>query len=364
MKSKMRISIFKKLLGVLVFVLFKNFCSAQSFSTIHDFVKTKADSFFIKEKLPGIMVIVNDGTTTELYTNGFANVEAKTLFDINTIFEAGSITKTFTAFMVESVLRDNNINESASIAAYLPDSVKANTVLSKITFLSLLNHTSGLPRLPENFEIKEGDMQPYKNYGEKKLYAYLKNADVGIDQKYEYSNLGTALAGVIASRIAKKPYKKLLEQYILLPFKMKDEEKNIATNKNKSQGYFENIKVDYWDMNILSPAGGIKCSGKEMFSYLQNISNPTNELNKKIVDSLLSPTVVMNPRIRIGRAWHTFEQKDKPLVYWHNGGTYGFSTFVGFIKGTNKKVLVVINKFNANNAADFIGISVMKKLTQ
>jgi CubicO group peptidase (beta-lactamase class C family) len=336
----------------------------SSLSSLHNFVKTNVDSFFVKEKLPGIMVIVNDGTTTELYTNGFADAEAKTLFDVNTIFEAGSITKTFTAFITESVLRDNNINESTSIAAYLPDSVKSNKTLSQITFLSLLNHTSGLPRLPENFDIKIGDMQPYKNYGEQKLYDYLKNTKLGTEKKYDYSNLGAALAGVLASRIAKKPYKKLLEQYIFKPFKMKDEEKYIATNKNKSIGYFGNKKVDYWDMNVLSPAGGIKCSGKEMMNYLQNMSNPSTDAAKKIIDSLLSPTAVMNLRIRIGRAWHTYEQKAKPVVYWHNGGTYGFSTFVGFIKGSNKKVLVVINKFMANTAADFIGISIMKKLSE
>lgn len=354
-----------KFFQLLVFLFLCIYSFAQPKTSIHDFIKATTDSFFVKAKLPGILVMVDDGKTNELYTTGFANVETKKAFDANTIFEAGSISKTFTAFIVESVLKDNKINESSSIVDFLPDSLKDNKSLAHITFLSLLNHTSGLPRLPDNFSITEADMQPYKNYSEKKLFAYLKTAQIDNAKKLEYSNLGNALAGVLASRIAKKPYQKLLAQYIFEPFKMKNEEKDLLKNKNKSQGYFEgNTKAGYWDMNVMTPAGGIKCSGKEMFTYLQNISNQANEATKKIVDSLLSPTVAMNARIRIGRAWHTFEQKEKPIVYWHNGGTYGFSTFVGFIRDTNKKVLVVINRFNENNAADYIGIAMMKKLTQ
>ncbi len=356
---------YQKLFLILVFINLVSNGFAQSVSTIQDFVKTKADSFFVKNKLPGILVVWNDGKTNELYTNGFANLDTKKLFDLNTVFEAGSITKTYTAFVVTSVLRDNKINESTSIIEFLPDSLKANKSLAHITFLHLLNHTSGLPRLPANFDIEEGDMQPYKFYTEKKLFTYLKNAEIKNENKNEYSNLGNALAGVIAARIAKKSYQKLLEQYIFLPFKMKDEDKNLLKYKNKSQGHFAgNTKVDYWDMNVLSPAGGLKCSAAEMIKYLQNISNAANEATKKIVDSLLSPTVTLNPKIRIARAWHTYEQKSKPIVYWHNGGTYGFSTFVGFVKNTNKKVVVVINRFNENAAADFIGISIMKKLTE
>lgn len=355
---------YKKSFSFFIFWIPFNICIAQSFSTIQDFVKIKTDSLFNKKKLPGMMVVINDGTTESFYTKGYANTETKTVFDINTIFEAGSITKTYTAFVVESVLRDYKLKETETIFAYLPDSVKVNKSLSNITFLSLLNHTSGLPRLPSNFDIATGDMQPYKFYTEDKLYTYLKSADIKNESKVEYSNLGAALAGVLACKISKKTYMQLLEKYIFSPFKIKNEEIGLAKNKNKSQGYFDKDKVDYWDMNILMPAGGLKCSGKEMMNYLQKISNPTNEATKKLVDSLLSPTASMNPRIRIARAWHTFEQKDKPIIYWHNGGTYGFSTFVGFVRGTNKKVLVVINKFNANNSADFIGISIMKKLLE
>jgi CubicO group peptidase (beta-lactamase class C family) len=168
----MRINIFKKSFSVFVFFVIANFCKSQSFSAMHDFIKTKTDSLFTKYKLPGILVLVNDGAINEFYTIGFANVETKKVFDINTIFEAGSITKTFTAFIVESVLRDNKINDTSSIISYLPDSLRGNKSLSHISFLSLLNHTSGLPRLPDNFNLTEGDMQPYKFYDETKLFAY------------------------------------------------------------------------------------------------------------------------------------------------------------------------------------------------
>ena len=91
-------------------------------------------------------------------------------------------------------------------------------------------------------------------------------------------------------------------------------------------------------------------------------SNPADEAAKEIIDNLLKPTVSLYPKINVCRAWHTLEEKDKPVIYWHNGGTYGFSTFAAFIKGQQKAVIVVVNKFNENKISDALGIAIMKEL--
>ncbi len=351
----------------IAFIMLLTSCNAQGDQTnnsLPGFITKKTDSLFKKEKLPGIFIALLDKDERQYYNFGFADPDKKLAFDSATMFEIGSITKTFTAYVVEAVLKEKGISDSSSILPYLPDSVQQNKAFENIHFLSLLNHTSGLPRLPENMDLASMSMAPYDNYTSADLFTYLKTCTPKPDGKSNYSNLGAGLAGVLAERISGKTYAALLDQYIFLPFKMVTPDKAIGKTENQSQGYFENIKSDYWNMNILAPAGGLKCSGSEMLTYLQSMSSPPSDQSKEIINKLLEPTVAVNPAIKVGRGWHMLEQKDKPVIYWHNGGTYGFSTFCAFLKGENKAVLVVINQFNKNAISDGLGISIMKKLLQ
>ena len=327
-----------------------------------NFLKVKVDSAFNKNEVPSFFVgVINDGKPV-YYSTGFANPEIKLRFDSATLFEIGSITKTFTAYILQRLLDENKIADTASILPYLPDSVQQNKALEKITFLSLLNHTSGLPRLPENMNVSLGDKAPYDHYTSTDLFDFLKNCSPVIDGKSNYSNLGMGLAGVLAERIAKKTYAVLLEEYIFRPFKMIGGMDTFSREDNKSQGFFDKEKVPYWNMDVLAPAGGLKCTGKEMMTYLQYMAMPETPVANKTIAEILQPTVALNKRVNVCKAWHTLEEKDKPIIYWHNGGTYGFSTFAAFIKGRQKAVIVVINKFNQNSISDGLGIAIMKEL--
>lgn len=298
------------------------------------FAQQKGDSLFKAEKLPGLFIAVQNRGQWAL-NFGYAVPEQNLPFTDNTLFEAGSITKTFTAFVVESVLRDKGIADTSSILRFLPDSVRRNKALASVSFLSLLNHTSGLPRLPDNMPVIEGDRRPYDSYTEAELFSYLKSAVPKPDGKSNYSNLGMGLAGVLAGRITGKDYATLLNDYILTPFFISsgDDRSKYA----KSQGHFaDGSKTPYWNMAALAPAGSLQCTAAEMLHYLRYMSQPLDPKSKAVIDRLLQPTASLSPAIRIGRGWHTLEREGKPTIYWHNGGTYGFSTFAAFIRARNK----------------------------
>jgi CubicO group peptidase (beta-lactamase class C family) len=334
----------------------------MSVDSLADFISSKTDSAFNKNKVNCIFVGVINNEKHTYYSKGLANPDLKLFFDSATIFEIGSITKTFTAYVLQKVLNENKIADTASILPYLPDSIQQNKSLEKITFLSLMNHTSGLPRLPGNFKISTENKIPYDQYTSANLFEFLKTCTPAPDGKSNYSNLGMGLAGVLAERISKKNYAALLDLDIFKPFKMIGAMEVRSTVTNQSNGFFNDEKVPYWNMNVLAPAGGLKCSGKEMLTYLQYMAMPKDKMAKKLISSLLQPTVAINSVVSVCKAWHTLEEKDKPLIYWHNGGTYGFSTFAAFIKGQKKAVIVVVNKFNQNNISDGLGIAIMKEL--
>ena len=350
----------------LLFVCCFASCNAQhpADNSIASFIKNKTDSLFNKNAVPCIFVgVINEGEKY-YYSAGYANTDTKMPFDSATVFEIGSITKTFTAYVLMNVLKDNAIPDSSSISKYLPDSVQNNKVFEKISFLNLMNHTSGLPRLPENLDLTTNAMAPYNDYTSQMLFAYLKKCNPKPDGKSNYSNLGMGLAGVLAERISGKTYASLLDEYIFLPFELVTSDNAISKTENKSQGYFGDVKSEYWNMNILAPAGGLKCTPNEILTYLQYMADPADKNAKEIIEKMLAPTVSLNPKVNVCRAWHTLEEKDKPVIYWHNGGTYGFSTFGAFIKGRQKAVIVVVNKFNENKVSDVLGMTIMKELTK
>ena len=327
-------------------------------------IKIKIDSAFSQNKIPGIFIgVINNGKHT-YSSKGYANTETKLLFDSATLFEIGSITKTFTAYILQKILTENKIEDTASILPYLPDSVRQNKALQNITFLSLMNHTSGLPRLPDNMPVNLSNKTPYDNYSSTNLFSYLKNCTPAPDGKSNYSNLGMGLAGVLAEIISKKSYSKLLDINIFRQFKMIASTDTFCNDGNKSLGYFDSSATPYWNMDVLAPAGGLKCTGKEMLTYLQYMAQPKGIDETSIISNILTPTVALNSKINVCKAWHTFEVKNKPVIYWHNGGTYGFSTFAAFIKDEQKAVIIVINQFNKNKITDGLGMFIMKLLTK
>ncbi len=352
---------FRLILPLSVLTFFSQCVAQTEKKSLAAFIQHSADSICKKENLPGIFVgILNNGSRS-FFTAGFANPDKQMPFDSATLFEIGSITKTFTAYILTAVLLENKISETDLIIKYLPDSVQQNKNLSSISFLSLMNHTSGLPRLPDNMK-PANKMQPYEDYSLDNLFTYLKTCTPKPDGKSNYSNLGAGLAGVLAGRIAGKPYAQLLEKYIIVPFNMLPN--GIPFNAdNKSHGYFtKDDKAEYWNMNVLAPAGGLKYSGNQMLTYLENMGLPKSENSKIIINKLTAQTVAINSRVAVGSGWHIFNDKDQQAIYWHNGGTYGFSTFCAFTKDKSKAVIVVINQFNKNAMSDGLGSKIIKKL--
>jgi CubicO group peptidase (beta-lactamase class C family) len=341
-------------------------CNAQKTdkeSVFDAYIIRTADSIQKTQKAPGIFIGVLDGGRRKYFSFGYADREQKLPFDSATLFEIGSITKTFTAYVLQAVLRQRAISDSSSILPYLPDSVNVNKALQNITFLSLTNHTSGLPRLPGNMPLS--GMSPYDHYTVNDLFSFLRTCVPQPDGKSNYSNLGAGLAGVLAQAISGKSYNDLLQEHIFQPFRITfHPDETIDSTMNKGQGYFETIKSPYWKAAALAPAGALKCSAGELLTYFQCMSNPVNAASKEIIDKLLENTATVAPGINVCRGWHTREEKKRPVIYWHNGGTYGFSCFGAFIREQNKAVVVVVNQFNRNMISDQLGFSIIQKMAE
>src|SRR5690606_1269534 len=86
------------------------------------------------------------------------------------VFEIGSISQVFTSTLLANFVLEGKVKLDDNIGDHLEVPVKDDT---RITFRSLANHTSGLPRLPSNLFFLASPDNPYKDYDESKLESYL-----------------------------------------------------------------------------------------------------------------------------------------------------------------------------------------------
>lgn len=348
----------KRLICICLYLLLLD-KSSQAQTDFDAVIQFKTDSVFKLNAIPGILIGTSINGKHHFFNAGMADKSNNQVFTPETQFEIGSISKTFTAYILESVLKKKKISASSLILQFLPDSLNNNIHLSTIRFIDLLNHTSGLPRLPDNMGSADNFMQPYAGYKKEDLYTYLKKAKTNSTGTVNYSNLAAGLAGVLAENISGESYEALLNKYITKPFHLKHTGIQASIKRPKAKGYFDKQEAVYWDMNSMVAAGGIKSDAKDILKYLDFI---INHQTSTIIQSVLQKTAEVNKEVAIAKGWHTLEKNEKTLLYWHNGGTYGFSTFCAFNPSNKNSIIVVINAFNKNTIADKLGIDIMTKI--
>ena len=171
---------------------------------------------------------------------------------------------------------------------------------------------------------------------------------------YEYSNLAAGLLGHILSTRCETTYESLLRTSITEPLGM--EHTGITqVSGNLAKGHRGGAEVPNWDFGALEGAGAIRSNASDMMSYL--------ETNMGLKKSNLYPAMQLaqknsgvadsNPIVGLG--WHTMIHDDQEII-WHNGATGGYTSFIGWIKGTDKGV-VVLN--NSTERVDYIGLNVL-----
>ena len=146
---------------VLQYALHFNICWRQA-EKMKDLVKQFVESQFTNTEIA--LGYIDDG---KAYFEGILKrgKEVMAVENSKALFEIGSITKVFTTTILAQLINEGNVDGETLISNILPYKTLSET---GITLKSLANHTSGLPRLPENFySIKNHDeSNPYLNYNE------------------------------------------------------------------------------------------------------------------------------------------------------------------------------------------------------
>jgi len=152
---------------------------------------------------------------------GYADREKRVLADTTTIYRIGSISKPFTAFLMMQLVEEGVIKLNDPIEMYFPEvkELKGYSDSTRITFLQLASHTSGLTREPGLENAATGPIEEW----ERKLIACIPTTSFenkpGV--KFNYSNIGFGILGLALSRAAGRPFIALVQEKIFVPLRMK-----------------------------------------------------------------------------------------------------------------------------------------------
>lgn len=153
---------------------------------------------------------------------GNADMEKKAPADKDTIYRIGSITKMFTALMLEQLTDTATVHLSDPVEKYVPE-INAVTDryagASPITLIQLATHTSGLGREPaDTKKYITGAVADW----EKLLLLALRDTHYIAEPGtiYSYSNIGYATLGLALERALGKSYLAYVPAHIFTPLGM------------------------------------------------------------------------------------------------------------------------------------------------
>ena len=260
------------------------------------------------------------------------------------IFEIGSVTKVFTGLLLAQATLDGKVSLDDPIAKHLPADLKLDPSVAAITLAQLSSHTSGLPRLPDNFAPAD-PMDPYADYDETQLYVFLRHhkLEKAAPQPAAYSNLAVGLLGHLLSRAYGMSFEELVREKITRPLGMSDTVIELTAEQQTRfvTPHSGSVAVKPWRLGSLPGAGALRSTAADMAKFVQALSDPQSPI-------AAAWQISSQPRAKFGMSGHvglgalSFEHNGD-TIYYHGGGTGGFRSHVEVSPATRRSVVLLLN---------------------
>lgn len=289
------------------------------------------------------------------------------------LFEIGSITKTFTGLTLAQMIEQGKVTPATPVRELLPPGVVAKPEAREITLLDLVTQHSGLPRMPDNFNPAD-PANPYADYDGAHLQAFMGKHGVArpADAPFLYSNLGFGLLGYALGRAAGESYPQLLTAEVLHPLQLTDTVVNLtpAQQARFIPGHSGNLAPAHaWDLDALAGAGAVRSTAADMLRYLEAQLDPAHvaaqgTAGRTLIAALKRSQELqadMDPTRRIAYAWL---HETASGVYWHNGGTGGYTAYAFFNPEQGYAGVVLVNLAGGprGSLADTLGRHIIQRL--
>lgn len=292
---------------------------------------------------------------TRLY--GVTSKESQIPVSANTVFQIGSITKVFTAYVLQQYVDDGKLTMESTLEELIGESVSLNEKTAKITLHQLITHTSGLPRIPKSLMDltleragKDNLMDdPYTHTSVSEIMDYLATADDAKNPgKFDYSNYGVGLLGHILEQLSGQTLEQLYQEHIFGPFNMQTSGVIFTPEAQAllAQGYGGDGKpAGVWTLGVLGAAGAVYSNTEDMLNFIEASlvagSDANNSLEKMRIPQASGKTGIgwMQPGF-IDKFFGNGE------YIWHNGQVGGYVSYIAMNPNDKTGIVVMASRSN------------------
>jgi D-alanyl-D-alanine carboxypeptidase len=319
---------------------------------VDDYIKKE----MTKLHIPGVSIaLLRNGKVELLKGYGLANVESKQRVTPETMFQIASTTKPFTAMAIMMLAADGKLALDERAIKYLP---WLPPIYPEVTVRQLLSHTSGVNRDVRTANVDNFTLDEFK----RRFVAAPASFKPG--ERWEYSNNGYILLGMIVEALGEKSFGEFLTTRIFVPLGMKN------TRFNEPPGKLKNRATGYdWQANAYqaSPyfaggyAGGALISTAADMAKWERALQSRKLLKESSYDEMWMPVKLPNGQplnfefrgapSGYGYGWFLTSYKNHKLLT-HGGTVSGFSSQIMRFVDDQLTIIVLTN---SKSGADRIG---------
>jgi CubicO group peptidase (beta-lactamase class C family) len=352
----------------------------DSLDARRDFVTSIVQPAMDAKKGIGIIVgVLEADRSTHFFGFGRTSESSPTPPNENTIFEIGSITKTFTTLILAEMVRKGEVSLDDPIQSYLPAEWKIPKIGDRaVTLLDLATHTSGFPRdagaiLRMATWSKDWEQDPFRQLTDEHIIESLCRVKLrdNFIGKVHYSNFGMGLLGEALARKAKSSYADLVRSIITQPLGMTSTFQVTPDDQRNRQAPGHDAKrleTVHWTFGQLAGCGALRSTASDILLYL---AAQSGQKETPLTEAMIAtqqerfPTGDGEGRF-IGLGWFLSDTLQKTRIAWHNGGTGGYCSSAIFCRDPAVGVIVLSNVSPEVDAgsADRFAAEIIKRLIE
>jgi CubicO group peptidase (beta-lactamase class C family) len=311
-------------------VFVKNETQTDRYSAVYKRLDEFITRHMTEVNAPGMTVaIANRDGALRTMQYGFADLKTGARVTPDTVFQIGSISKSFVGIAIVQLSEEGKLDLHKPIKDYLPW-LKVETTYGPITTHHLLSHTSGLPTVPLLLRVTSQTLHTGSEPG----------------SQFAYCNLGYDLLGLLLETIDKRPFAEALRQRVLQPMGMS------ATEPVITDGARERIAVGYRPLHDDRPfpvkgklaeapwievpeaAGSVASTPGDMCKYLSMLLNGgkgprASVLSRKAFELFTKPVIAAPFRgedASYAYGLWTSKTNNGHTLLRHTGGMVAFSS--------------------------------------
>ncbi|WP_158514844.1 serine hydrolase [Gemmatimonas phototrophica] len=296
-----------------------------------------------RQRIPGMAVAIVRGDRVLMAKGyGLANIEQQKPVTSETMFLSGSLGKMFTAAGIMALVEDGRVALDSSVRTYLP---AAPASWQGIKIRHLLSHTGGIP----DYTSESLDYRRDVTEAQLASMAFALTPEFPPGSRWNYSNTGYVLLGIVMSTVTGRPYWEFLRTRIFDPAGMSSVRINTEAEivAHRASGY-RVVNGSFAHQEWISPSLNTTADGSLLISLRDLIAWNAVVRNHRVLsaaswEQMLSPVrLTSGNRQGYGFGWFV-ESLNGQRVLQHGGSWQGFRTQLSRYEGSDVAIVVLTN---------------------